>query len=278
MHIVQISDLHVRPPGRTAYGQVDTNTMLRNAIAAILRMDPAPAGVIASGDLTDCGLDAEYALLGQMLEALPMPVWMIPGNHDDPERLVQALGPHYRCLPRVGHVQYVVDALPLRLICLDTTVPGETQGALCDERLAWLADQLRLGGGRPTMLIMHHPPFPTGVGSMDELRCFNGHALAAIVRRHPEIERIVAGHYHRPIVVRWAGTVGYVAPSTAHQVALDLKPGAPTRFVLEPPGFTVHSWSAETGVVSHLAPIGEYGPPFDVELAAEYAARVAPLT
>jgi 3',5'-cyclic AMP phosphodiesterase CpdA len=278
VHIVQISDLHVRPPGRTAYGQVDTNTMLSNAIAAILRMDPAPAGVIASGDLTDCGLDGEYALLGKLLDELPMPVWVIAGNHDDCAQLQRSLGPRYNFLPSDGYVQYVVDALPLRLIFLDTTLAGETHGIMCADRLAWLADQLRLGGGRPTMLIMHHPPFLTGVRSMDELRCFNGEEMAAIVRRHPEIERVVAGHYHRPIVVRWAGTVGYVAPSTAHQVALDLKPGAPTRFVLEPPGLTVHSWSTDTGVVSHIVPIGEYGLPFDVELAAEYAARVAPLT
>jgi 3',5'-cyclic AMP phosphodiesterase CpdA len=127
------------------------------------------------------------------------------------------------------------------------------------------------------MLVMHHPPFLTGVDGMDALRCFNGAALAAILRRHPEVERVVAGHYHRPIVVRWAGTVGFVAPSTAHQVALDLRRDAPNRFIMEPPGLAVHHWDEAAGLVSHFLPIGDYGKPFDVELAAEYAARVAPI-
>jgi 3',5'-cyclic AMP phosphodiesterase CpdA len=277
MQLVQISDLHVRPEGRIAYGRVDTNAMLRDAVAAILRMDPAPDGVIVSGDLTDCGLEAEYALLAHLLGTLPMPVWVIPGNHDDPAALVGALGHRCPYLPREGFVQYVVDDLPLRLIFLDTTVTGQTHGRMCDARLAWLDGQLRLGAGRPTMIVMHHPPFLTGIDGMDALRCLNGDAMAAIVARHPEVERVVAGHYHRPIVVRWAGTVGYAVPSTAHQVALDLRSGQPNRFVLEPPALVVHRWSAETGLVSHLAPIGDFGQPFDVELAEEYAARVAPI-
>jgi 3',5'-cyclic AMP phosphodiesterase CpdA len=277
MYLVQISDLHVRPDGRIAYGRVDTNAMLRAAVAAILRLDPAPDGVIASGDLTDCGLAAEYEALARILAPLSMPVWVIPGNHDDPAALVRTLGPRHVYLPRAGFVHYAVEGLALRLIFLDTTVPGQTHGAMCAKRLAWLADQLRRGGGCPTMIVMHHPPFLTGISGMDALRCLNGAAMAAIVRRHPEVERVVAGHYHRSIVVRWAGTVGYAVPSTAHQVALDLRPGVPNRFVLEPPALVAHRWSAETGLVSHLVPIGDFGPPFDVELAEEYAARVAPM-
>ena len=60
MIIAQITDLHVRPRGVLAYGSVDTNAMLRRAVAAIAALDPAPDGVIASGDLADCGLEDEY--------------------------------------------------------------------------------------------------------------------------------------------------------------------------------------------------------------------------
>lgn len=278
MLLAHISDLHVRPPGHKAYGQVDTNRLLRAAVDAVLAMDPAPDGVIASGDLTDCGLPVEYALLAEILAPLPMPVWVIPGNHDDPKNLVRALGSRYRYLPRDGFLHYAIDELPLRLIFLDTLVAGETHGVLCERRLAWLGEQLARGGGRPTMLVMHHPPFLTGIASMDTLRCMNGDALADLLRRHPEVERVVAGHYHRPIVVRWAGTVGFAVPSTAHQVALDLRHGVPTRFILEPPCMAVHHWDEATGLVSHLVPIGDFGKAFDVELAAEYAARVSPIS
>jgi hypothetical protein len=76
-----------------------------------------------------------------------------------------------------------------------------------------------------------------------------------------------------PIVVRWAGTVGFVAPSTAHQVALDMREGEPTRLVMEPPGIALHVYQASTGVVSHVVPIGDFGPIRDFELAAEYPGR-----
>jgi hypothetical protein len=105
---------------------------------------------------------------------------------------------------------------------------------------------------------------------MDQLGCRGGDALAALVGRHPEIERVLSGHYHRPITVRWAGTIGFAAPSTAHQVVLDLRPGAPTRFIMEPPAFAVHTWSPSIGITTHLVPIGDFGVPFDVTLDPDY--------
>ena len=155
-------------------------------------------------------------------------------------------------------------------------MPGEGGGALCAEREAWLADRLDEGGGRPSLLLMHHPPFLTGVAGMDELICRTSPAFAALIRSHPEIERILCGHYHRPIQVRWAGTIGFVAPGTAHQVALDLRPGEPNRFILEPPGFAIHVWSPETGVVSHTQPIGDFGPRRDFVLDADYPGQTRP--
>jgi len=275
MIIAQISDLHARPWGCTAYGDVDTNGMLQRSVAAILGLSKRPDCVIATGDLTDCGLDEEYAVVRECLAPLQMPVFVIPGNHDRRETLVRALGDRYTYLPRDGSfLQYTIDDFPVRMIALDSVVPGETHGELCTERLAWLEHRLAERRGCPTILLIHHPPFLTGIATMDALGCRDGSAaLATIVARHPEIERIVAGHYHRPITVRWAGTIGYAAPSTAHQVALDLRPGEPTHFVLEPPGFTIHTWSQQTGVVSHAVPIGDYGPWFDVTLEAEYPGR-----
>jgi len=108
---------------------------------------------------------------------------------------------------------------------------------------------------------------------MDALMCRVEPSFAALVARHPEIERIVAGHYHRPIVVRWAGTLGFVAPSTAHQVVLDLRAGEPTRLIHETPGFALHVYDAQIGVVSHVVPIGDFGPVREFSLPPEYPGR-----
>lgn len=270
MIIAQISDLHVRPPGRTAYGDVDTNDFLRRAVAAIAALDPQPDCVLVTGDLTDCGLDSEYALLDEILRPLSMPIFVIAGNHDRRDALRRALGAKHPYLPKHGDcLDYVVDDFPVRLIGLDCVIPGETHGAVRPEQIAWLESVLG-ARRRPAVLMIHHPPFPTGIETMDRLGCRGGEALAAVVGRHPEIERVLSGHYHRPITVRWAGTIGFAAPSTGHQVVLDLRPGAPTRFIMEPPSFAVHTWTPAIGMTTHLVPIGDFGAPFAVTLDPDY--------
>lgn len=273
--IAQLSDFHVRPRGRTAYGDVDTNAMFRDAVDAVLRMDPQPDCVVVSGDLTDCGLDEEYRIVADGLAALPMPVLVIPGNHDRREQLVQSLGARHGYLPRDGFINFVEDRFPVRLICLDSVEAGETYGSFCAARQQWLRDALAAGRGKPTVIVIHHPPFLVGVDGMDELRLTDAAALEAIIRQHREVERVLCGHYHRAITVRYAGTIGYIAPSTAHQVALDLRPGTSNRFIMEPPGFAVHTWRPGMGMISHLMPIGDYGGPFDIALDRDYPGRVA---
>jgi 3',5'-cyclic-AMP phosphodiesterase len=276
MILAHITDPHVRPRGRLAYGVVDTEAALRRAVEAVAALVPRPDCVVVTGDLTDCGLPEEYETVRDCLAALTMPVFVTPGNHDRRENLAAVLRGSHPYLPAAGFQHYVIEDFSVRLIALDTVVPGEGGGALCAEREAWLAERLSEGGGRPTLLLMHHPPFLTGVSGMDELICRTSPSFPALIRRHPEIERILCGHYHRPIQVRFAGTIGFVAPGTAHQVALDLRPGEPNRFVLEPPGLALHVWTPETGVVSHVQPIGDFGLPMDVTLDADYPGQARP--
>src|SRR3546814_14311931 len=65
-------------------------------------------------------------------------------------------------------------------------------------------------------------------------------ALGAIIARNPQVERVLSGHFHRPIQVRWSGTIAATAPSTAHQFALTLQTNAPRGWVMEPPGYLLH--------------------------------------
>ena len=271
MIIAQITDFHVRPPGVKAYGGIDTNALLRRAVAAIAALDPRPDCVLATGDLADCGLADEYAEIEATLATLAMPVFVIPGNHDRRDVMRESFGKRHAYLRQHDDfLQYVVDDFPVRLVGLDTVIAGEHGGIVCSRRETWLAQALADGNGKPTLVFMHHPPFRTGVPAMDPLMCRTAPSFKALIGRHPEIERIVAGHYHRPITVRWAGTIGFVAPSTAHQVALDLREGEPTRWVLEPPGIALHAYRDDIGIVSHVVPVGDFGPIHDFELPADY--------
>lgn len=262
MIIVQITDTHIKPPGRLAYRRVDTAPFLERAVAAILALTPRPDVILATGDLVDAGDAEEYARLLGLLRPLDIPLFAVPGNHDERAGLAKAFPD---LAARVGgsrFFHYTVEDWPVRLIAMDTVLPGSGAGEVCAERLGWLDARLAEQPDRPTIIFQHHPPFDTGIGHMDRLGLSGAEAMAAVVRRHPQVERVLCGHLHRPIQVRWAGTIASTAPSTAHQVALDLRDDAPSAFVMEPPGYQIHMWRADTGVVSHTAMVGDYDGPY----------------
>jgi 3',5'-cyclic AMP phosphodiesterase CpdA len=273
MIVAQISDLHITTEGRLACGRVDTAAHLARAVAHLARLRPRVDVVLATGDLVDAGRPDEYARLRAMLAPLAAPVYVVPGNHDERDALRAAFADH-RYLPARGWLQYAVDDHPLRLVGLDTLVPGEGRGELCDERLDWLEARLA-ESRRPTLLFLHHPPFACGIDALDELRLRGGaERLAAIVARHPNVERVLCGHAHRPMQARWAGTVASVAPSTAHQASLDLEPGAPLAITLEPPAIALHRWHPGAGLVTHLSYVGDFDGPRALVLLGGHPGRM----
>ncbi|MGC2413075.1 MAG: phosphodiesterase [Stellaceae bacterium] len=274
MLVAQISDTHIQAPRKlfrariatptpgtdSVYAEIDTGACLARAVAAINELVTLPDLAIVTGDLVDHGEPAEYDHFRQLLAPLRMPVFVLPGNHDSRAPLRAAFGAD-GYLPADGFLHYTVEDYPLRLVALDTSIPGENGGTLCAERLGWLDRTLAAAPLRPTLVMMHHPPFATGITFMDGYGLANIPALAEIVAHHSQIERITCGHLHRAIDRRFAGTVAGTAPSTAHQVQLDLRPGARLHFQLEPPGYQLHLWEAETGLVTHTAVFGDWPAP-----------------
>lgn len=241
MLIVQITDTHIKPEGRLAYRKVDTAPFLERAVAAINALDPAPDLVVATGDLVDAGMPEEYERLRGILGRIAAPVFVIPGNHDERQALRQSFAAH-RYLPPDGPLSYAVEDWPVRIVALDTLIPGRESGALCEDRLAWLARRLAEDRQRPTVVMMHHPPFATGMSYHDERRLEGRDAFAAIVRDHPNVGWILTGHLHRNVAANWHGVPASCVASTAHQATLDMRPGAPLTFSMEPPAMFMLGW------------------------------------
>ncbi|MEM9150359.1 MAG: phosphodiesterase [Cyanobacteria bacterium P01_F01_bin.3] len=260
MLIAHISDLHVMMPGELAYGVVDTGPMVERAIAHLKKLNPDL--IVISGDLVHQVKREEYRRLQSMLSSLKMPVYLIPGNHDSRD-LIRDVFTDHTYLPDSGYLQYTVEDHPLRLIMLDTNVPGKGHGELDASRLSWLDQQLSNQPTKPTLLFMHHPPFTTGIDLMDGYGLSGLTGLENIVKKYSCIERIGCGHIHRPIQKRWAGTLVYTVPSPVHQVALDLTATAKAAtFVMEPPAYQLHLWQKESGLISHTQYINEYEGPY----------------
>jgi len=260
MLLAQVTDTHIKAPGRLAYGRVDTARALEHCVADICRLPVLPDAVVMTGDLTDAGDEAEYELLAALLAPLPMPVLLLPGNHDRREGLRSAFADR-GFLPRTGYLNYRVEIGSVRLVALDSLQEGSPHGVLAPETLAFLERELASAPQTPTVVALHHPPFLTGIGFMDACNLNNAEELRVILDRHPQVIQLIAGHAHRSIFGRLGRTPASVAPSPAHLVDLNLAPGAPSGFRLEPPGYHLHRY-AEGHLVSHNVHPGPWPGPF----------------
>ena len=260
MLIAQITDTHIKLPGKLAYKKVDTAAMLRRCVDELLALKPQPDLILLTGDLVDLGRPEEYDHLKSILAPIRQRIIAIPGNHDARDAMRDAFaGEGY--LPDSGFLQFAIDEYPLRLIGLDTVIPGEGGGELCAERLGWLDDTLQQKPDTPTLVMMHHPPFVTGIGHMDRIGLKGREAFTGIMARHPQVQLILCGHLHRTIRADIGGRAALTCPSPAHQVALDIDENAPSCFRMEPPGFMLHWWH-DNRLVTHTAVIGDYDGPY----------------
>jgi Icc protein len=263
MLIAQITDLHLTLPGQLAYGVVDTVVLTRAAITRLARLEPRPDVVLVTGDLTFDGAPGEYTHLVAMMRELPIPWLAIPGNHDRRGNMREGLAAANCPAGEVpDRLCWDVGDWPVRLLALDTLVEGQPWGEVGAAQLDWLGKRLAAAPDRPTVLLLHHPPVPSGITHMDRIACRDGAALAALIARHPQVERVLCGHIHRAIQWRWAGTLLSSAPSVAHQVRLDLRPDSPASFDLEPPAFHLHHWADGAGLATHLAFVDRVPGPF----------------
>lgn len=272
--LVQLSDPHVTARGRPLLaGRIDTPAGLAAAVAAVGALRPQPQAVLLSGDLTERGRADEYAHLRELLaplDALAIPAWLMPGNHDDVDALRAAFPDHPELAPDpdpmlAGFVLWErmlagpSDRPALRLLALDSVVPGASAGALCAARLDWLACRLDEAPAVPTIVALHHPPFASGIGHMDAIALGEGaDGLQAMLRRHPQVQRLVCGHLHRAMSTVVGGVPAMSAPSTAHQMVPDLRMDGPAAWRMEAPGMLWHAMVGGT-LVSHVVAIGDHG-------------------
>ncbi|MHB1431034.1 MAG: phosphodiesterase [Streptosporangiaceae bacterium] len=213
--IAQISDLHV---GAT-WAPFDPLARFMASVTAIRRLPDRPEAILVSGDIADHGSADEYAVVAAELGALGIPVHVAAGNHDDRAALRE-----YFSLPGNGAepIDYAVQVGPLKVLVLDSTVDGADRGDIEAGQLDWLETTLAAAPGRPTALLMHHPPARTGVPALDAigLSVPARLELGRIVARHSQVRAILSGHFHRAIATRLGARAVLTAPSTYTQISV----------------------------------------------------------
>ncbi|OMH23614.1 phosphodiesterase [Tersicoccus phoenicis] len=213
--LLHVSDTHLRAEGRVG-GVLDAEARTRGVFEQIRAAGGSPDAIVVTGDLADHGEADAYAALRALVDPVAASlgtrmIWVM-GNHDDRANLREYLRGDARTGEPLDEVHWIGG---LRIIVLDTTVPGYHHGELSDDQLRWLAGELAVPAPDGTLLAMHHPPVPCvqNLAALVELR---GQSRLADVVRGSDVRSILAGHLHYSTTATFAGIPVSVASATCY--------------------------------------------------------------
>jgi len=204
---------------------VDSEARLIQLFDEVQASGARPEAVIFTGDLADKGDPEAYAKLRAIVDPackdLGAKVIWAMGNHDNRANFRAGLLDQPGNDATVDHSYYVNG---LRVITMDTSVPGFHHGELSDDQLDWLAAQLETPAPDGTILALHHPPVPSvlDLSVLVELR--DQAALESVVR-DSDVRTILAGHLHYSTTASFAGIPVSVASATCYTQDLNVPVG-----------------------------------------------------
>nr|WP_201469516.1 metallophosphoesterase [Microbacterium hydrocarbonoxydans] len=214
--IIHVSDPHFLAGGAKLGGRYDVESNFARTLTAIAAVHPNPTAIVVTGDLADLGEPDAYRRLrsavAPVADSLGTTVIWVAGNHDErPAMRAGLLDLDESEEPVTG----VWDLEGLRVIALDTSVPGWHHGDIDEGQLAWLADVLSEPAPHGTLLAMHHPPLPSHLPLFDILELRHQDELAQVIR-DTDVRGILAGHLHYSSHGTFAGIPVSVASATCY--------------------------------------------------------------
>ena len=208
--LVQLSDSHLFAEADGTLLGMNTGDSLQRVVELVLAQQPQIDLLLATGDLSQDGTLESYQRFRQMTSPIAAPARWIPGNHDEPQVMAQAVTQSTLLDP-------VLDIGNWRVTLLDSAVPGSVPGYLQDDQLQLLARALSEAPERHHLVCLHHHPVSIGCAWMEPIGLRNSHALFAVLERFPQARAVLWGHVHQEIDQMHAGLRLLASPSTCIQ-------------------------------------------------------------
>jgi 3',5'-cyclic AMP phosphodiesterase CpdA len=270
--LLHVSDTHLLAGEGRLYDRVNSERYLRELFAELESSRGRPEAIIFTGDLADKGEPDAYDRLRAIVEPaaarLGAQVIWVMGNHDDRasfrERLLGEV-------PTMNAVDRVYDVHGLRIITIDTSIPGHHHGEVTPAQLDWLAEELSVPSAQGSILAMHHPPLPSVLDLAVAVELRDQAGLREVLEGS-DVRSILAGHLHYSSTGTFAGIPVSVASAVCYTQDLNVPVGG-TRGRDGARAFNlVHVY--EDGVLHSVVPLGEYAT-LDYVDAAETNRRLA---
>jgi len=243
MRFVHISDLHF------CLNISDFPILRKNLIVAlkmlvedIKSIEEHLDFVAITGDLTQIGDLSSYKQLKDLLDVLSIPVYVVPGNHDDPMALGEVF--KYNDTQHInGFSDYHIDINGVRLLGINSQILGEDVGKLSGLQLAWIKGKLESRKFSRHIILMHHPPFVTGFSGYDETIQLSGRiAFGDVIEKTSSKIIILSGHIHKPFQAVWRGANCYIAGAPCFQLGNAVPFGTGQQEIMnEPYAYYIHS-------------------------------------
>jgi Icc protein len=209
LRIAQITDTHLYADPEGELLGLNTRHCLQHVVA--LAGNHRPQLVVATGDLTHDGSPAAYQQLQACFARLQVPVYCLPGNHDEADSLNSCMnGAPYHSISSVQ-----VNGWQLAFV--NSTVKGSDGGHLSSQELAKLDETLTKAPQHPAIVWLHHQPVPVGSHWLDSMAVDNPDDFFQVIDRHPQVRAIVWGHVHQRFEHRHRNITLLASPSTCIQ-------------------------------------------------------------
>jgi len=211
--IIQITDTHLYDNIDARLEWTDSQEIYpnRNLLAVLEQCNQInPDALIISGDLAQDETLATYQWLNDELKKLTYPVYCIPGNHDKPDLMKQAI-------PDFCYFDQGIELGNWQILLMDTSIPEQPSGEIDEQQLTKLEQQLSNNPDSPALVFIHHHPIPIGCSYMDGMMLNNAEPFLSTIAAHKNVRHLFHGHLHGAFEKRYQHLPISGAPATSVQ-------------------------------------------------------------
>lgn len=192
MKVIQISDTHLFANDDLDIFGSKSNLKFKEVIARILQEESHDTDMIfLTGDISQDETAESYQKAVNCLSKLDIPIYWIPGNHDNIRRVEKVFqdAKNFNRNTKLSLSDWY-------LIFLNTKIEGADEGLLSSSELAMLSNELGISpANKKIAIIMHHHPAPVGTPLIDHYILKNKKEFWDIVTG-THVELIICGHVH----------------------------------------------------------------------------------
>jgi Icc protein len=256
LQVVQISDIHLFGDKNKSLLGVNTQDSFAAVIELLKSKHSKPDLILLSGDLSQDGSVESYTRLAAMLKDFPLPIYYVPGNHDDSQVMTQIYP-----LDNITHHRHIV-LKHWHIILLDSHKPNKVEGYLDQAQLSFLQHCLQMYPEHHAIVLFHHQPVPVGSAWLDNLGLTNANELWSILVNFPKLHTILFGHVHQQHEGRKNDIQYLSAPSTCVQFKRNS-----AEFALEElaPGYRWIELHSDGNLMTGIERAAHYVGKFDVD-------------